>query len=77
VRGERRIVDLVPVLVALALAAALIAISEMHSWSSSATTWGLVVILGAPTVIDLSVWRRRKRSARHRDGGGGAAHPSK
>jgi hypothetical protein len=73
----RRLAGLIPVLVALAFSAALVVLSDLHSWSSSATTWGLVAILGAPTVIDFVVLRWRKRFARHHDGGGGAAHPAK
>jgi hypothetical protein len=64
------------VFVTLLLAAAFIVLSESHSWSSSATTWGLTAIFGAPTAIDIALLRWRKRSSRRR-GGGGSMHPAK
>lgn len=60
----------------LVLATVLIVLSEVHSWSSSATTWALNGVLGTPLAIDFALLRRR-RSGSHRGGSGRAAHPTK
>lgn len=70
-----RLAWFISVFVTLALAAVFVVLSESHSWSSSATTWGLTAIFGAPTAIDMALLRWRKRSGRH--GGGGSMHPAK
>lgn len=51
----------------LALATVLMVLSELHSWSSSATTWGLTAIFGIPLAIDFALLRWRQRPGR-RDG---------
>jgi len=63
-------------LITLALAAALMVVSETHAWSSSATTWALTAVLAAPLAFEFALIRWRKRFGlrrRHR----GAAHPTK
>ena len=68
---------LIPFFLTMAFAATLIVLSEVHSWSSSATTWGLTAIFAGSTVIDLAVSRWRERSTRHRGEGDGTARPAK
>jgi membrane protein implicated in regulation of membrane protease activity len=63
-------------LITLASVAALMIMSEMHSWSSSATTWALNGVLAAPLAIEFVLIRWRKRSGR-RHGRRGATHPTR
>jgi hypothetical protein len=63
--------------VTLALAVVLIVLSELHSWSSPATTWGLTAIFGTPLAIDFVLLRLRQRSGGRHDGSGRAARPTK
>lgn len=71
-----RFVWFVSLLITLVFVAALMIVSETHSWSSSATTWALTAVLGAPLAIEFALIRWRKRSGRrHRRRG--AVHPTK
>jgi Zn-dependent protease with chaperone function len=58
------LVRLIPLVVTLALVAALIVFANAHSWSDSATQWAITAILGGSTIIDLAVARWRERSSR-------------
>jgi hypothetical protein len=63
----RRFFGLVPLLVTLALAATVVWLSDVHSWSSEATAWAITAALGGSTAIDLAVSRWWERSSwRHR-----------
>src|SRR5262249_36608540 len=60
---RRRFVGLVSLLMTLALAATVVWLSDVHSWSSEATAWALTAVLGGSTAIDLAVSRWWERSS--------------
>lgn len=72
----KRLTWLFSLFMTLAGVATIVVLSELHSWSSSATTWALTVALAGPTVADIAVVRLRGRSAGRHGDSGGAAHPA-
>lgn len=60
------VVRLIPFLVTLIAAGTVILLSDLHSWSSEATTWVLAAVFGGSTVVDLTLSRWWERASRHR-----------
>jgi hypothetical protein len=44
--------------------AAVLALADVHSWSSSATTWALTVLLVLATLVNEGIWRLEGRIAK-------------
>jgi hypothetical protein len=72
----RRLTWLFSLFMTLAGVATIVVLSELHSWSSAATTWALTAALAAPTVADIAVVRLRGRSARRHGDSGGTTRPA-
>jgi cyanate permease len=54
----------IPIGAELALVIVLLFFAEVHSWSSSSTTWALIAMLALATYVNEKIWRREERIAR-------------
>lgn len=65
----KRLLWLLPLLVAVGAAIGVVLYSGAHSWSGERTNWALAVVFGIPVALDLVSRRRRRTISRRKRGG--------